>query len=514
MALIIYNGLSPDDFDADARRQSEALRPSPGSRYARFQLTYRDDPVAFIHDCIDWEGGAPADYQDDILARLISKRRVAVRASHGVGKTMTAAVAILWFALTRDGDDWKIPCTASAWRQLSKYLWPEVHKWTRRIHWSAIGRAPFDPRKELLTLNMHLATGEAFALASDEAALMEGAHADRLLYIYDEAKTVPDATWDATEGAFAGTGEALALAISTPGPPLGRFYDIHARKPGYEDWDVRHVRKEEAIAAGRMSSEWVESRRRQWGEKSALFQNRVEGEFAASDEDSVIPLAWVEQANQRWLEWQDAGFPGSPTAVGTDVGGGQPTGNPTVHALVFDRYKVKSLRVKPRADPNRATMEVAGEIVTLLRAAAESGEKVHAFVDVVGIGAGVLHRLREQKFLNALGFNAGEATTYKDRTKELRFVNKRSAGWWIVRELLDPEQGSEVCLPPDDELLGELTSPTWSMTSKGQVAVEHKKDVEKRLGRSTDRADAVMQALAGPVLVTRPKATSMMLDVG
>src|SRR3972149_5152792 len=88
------------------------------------------------------------------------------------------------------------------------------------------------PRPELLTPTPRLATGEAFALASDEAANMEGAHADHLMYVYDEAKVVPDDTWDATEGAFAGTGEALALAISTPGPPLGRFYDIYVSKPG------------------------------------------------------------------------------------------------------------------------------------------------------------------------------------------------------------------------------------------------------------------------------------------
>ena len=44
------------------------------------------------------------------------------------GKTTIAAWLILWFAPTRDGnpkyEDWKIPTTASAWRQLTKFLWP------------------------------------------------------------------------------------------------------------------------------------------------------------------------------------------------------------------------------------------------------------------------------------------------------------------------------------------------------------------------------------------------------
>src|SRR3972149_4084676 len=166
LALIIYNGLSPDDFSAESQRQVAALRPSIGSRYDHFQPPYRDDPAAFIHDCVDWEGGSPADYQTDIAERLISKRRVAVRASHAVGKTTTAAIVILWFALTRDGDDWKIPCTASAWRQLSNYLGPEIHKWARRLHWSGIGRPPLESRPELLPLCLWHGTCEAVALAS------------------------------------------------------------------------------------------------------------------------------------------------------------------------------------------------------------------------------------------------------------------------------------------------------------------------------------------------------------
>src|ERR1035437_10288081 len=57
------------------------------------------------------------------------------------------------------------------------------------------------------------------------------------------------------EGAFSSAGqpghEALALSISTPGARQGRFYDIHARRPGHENWWPRHIRIEEAVAAGR-----------------------------------------------------------------------------------------------------------------------------------------------------------------------------------------------------------------------------------------------------------------------
>jgi hypothetical protein len=60
---------------------------------------------------------------------------------------------------------------------------------TRRIRWGLVrpGR-PLDPRTEILQLTIKVETGEAFAVASNNEAYIEGAHADHLLYSFDEAK--------------------------------------------------------------------------------------------------------------------------------------------------------------------------------------------------------------------------------------------------------------------------------------------------------------------------------------
>jgi len=454
-----------------------------------FRRTYRDDPAAFVHDCFVWpDGQGPTAYQDEVLSELPVRRRVAVRGPHGLGKTSLAAWAILWYALTRDGEDWKCPTTASAWRQLEKYLWPEVHKWARRVRWARLGRGPLAEGQELLALSLRLGTGEAFAVASDTPALIEGAHADCLLYLFDEAKAISAATFDAAEGAFAGgtaAGEALALAASTPGEPVGRFYDINARRAGLEDWWVRAVSLEEAIAAGRISPDWAAQRERQWGRESAVFQNRVLGAFAANDEAGVIPLAWVEAANERWRGWRDAGGAkgAAPlTCVGVDVArGGE---DKTVLALRYGPV-IGELRRYAKQD----TMATTGQVVAVLR----QHPGADAVVDVIGIGAGVVDRLREQK-LPVRAFNAGEGTVARDRSGELGFVNRRSAGWWGLREWLDPANSEQIALPPDDLLTGDLVAPRWRMTSGGRIAVEDKDGIKQRLGRSTDDGDAVMQA--------------------
>ena len=452
---------------------------------ARLRLArYREDPALFAAECIAWAPGeGPADYQLEILRELPQRRRVAVRSPHGAGKTSLAAWTILWFALTRDGlpgADWKVVTTASAWRQLDHYLWPEVHKWARRLNWARLGRGPFDERTELLALSLHLARGEAFAVASDRADLIEGAHADRLLYVFDESKSIPTATFDAAEGALA-SGECYALAISTPGEPQGRFYDIHARRPGFEDWWVRWVRKEECLTAGRLSAGWADQRRAQWGEGSAVYQNRVLGQFASSAEDGVIPLAWIEAANARWYALQESDAWEPFSSVGVDVA--RSGGDVTVLALRYGDA-IRELRRLGGADTMATTGAVAGVLD------AHGGE---ALVDVIGIGAGVVDRLREQKKA-VTPFNASERTEARDRSGELGFANKRSAAWWAMRELLDPAAGSLVALPPDDLLTGDLTAPHWRVMSGGHIQVEGKDEIRKRLGRSTDDGDAVVLA--------------------
>lgn len=491
---------------AQAKRELDSILFS----YDSFKKIYRHDPAAFVHDCFRWDkDDKPTAYQDDVLSLLSAKHRAAVRGPHGLGKTATAAHAVLWFSLTRDGEDWKIITTAGAWRQLTHFLWPEVHKWVRLIRWDRVGRPPFIERQELLDRSLKLETGEAFAVASDQPALIEGAHADHILYIFDESKKIQDETFNAAEGAFSGAGpetgrEALALASSTPGPPEGRFYDIHARKKGFSDWSVRHVTVDEAIKAGRISRSWVKARGEQWGETSALYQNRVLGEFAASEEDGVIPLAWVEAANERWLKWRDDRLahplvkPARFRAIGVDVayGGADRTTIAPLEGQVITEIRISRIR---------DTQAAAGEVVSIQRA--HGGIAV---VDVIGYGAGTLDRIREEK-QPVVGFNAGakavgpDGKPLTDASKELQFADLRSAGWWHLRELLHPSNKYPIALPPDEalpqtqgeeepSLTGELTSPRWEMVGAGRIKVESKDDIKKRIKRSTDLADPVIQA--------------------
>lgn len=436
------------------------------------------------------------------MSELVVWRRVAVRGPHGLGKTALAALLVLWFASTREaaGVDWKVPTTASAWRHLSLYLWPEIHKWAQRVKWHRLGLRVPRGRDELMNLQLRLSFGAASAVASSDPVNIEGAHADSLLYLLDEGKAIPAGTWDAVEGAFAGgrsdgLPEAFALAVSTPGAPAGRFYDIHARKPGLEDWWVRHVTVDEAVAAGRVSQEWVDQRARQWLVDSAVYQNRVLGEFAASDSDAVVPLAWVEAAVERWHAWVDAGRPvveSGRQVLGVDVA--RSGADKTVFA-----FRAGDVVTGLVEHAKRDTMAVTGLVQAALTAAGSwfgtTGVPTPV-VDTVGVGAGVYDRLRELGY-RVMPFTGSAGTKVRDSSAQFGFTNVRSAALWTVREALDPAGDSQVALPPDDMLLGDLTAPRWSITTgvPPKIRVEAKEDVAARLGRSPDWGDAVAMAL-------------------
>lgn len=94
---------------------------------------------------------------------------------------------------------------------------------------------------------------------------------------------------------------------------------------------------------------------------------------------------------------------------------------------------------------------------------------------------------------------ASEATDWQDARGVLRFANVRAAMYWNLRDLLtEGPEDRRLCLPPDPELLADLTAPRWHIRG-GRVYVEPKDDgtpncIRARLGRSTDCGDAVALA--------------------
>lgn len=522
------------EASAEARRRLKLSNP----KYEIFKRRYYYDWAGFVIHCIDWSGeDYPADYQLEILSSFNSgctfdflnapplidllelpisefgyqeQERQSARGPHGLGKTAIAAWLIHAFALTTDGiRDWKIGTTASRHFQLNQYLWPEIRKWATKIKWNTVGRPPYT-KYELFKTKIELTTGQAFSTSPGRAEEMEGMHGGRILFLFDEAKIVHESFFNSAEGAFATAGkdtsdEAYAFAVSTPGEPSGAFYKIHSRSPQYIDWKAVHITPEQAVKAGRISGDWINKMAQRWGKESSSYKNRVLGEFAASEEDSVIPTSWIEAAEDRWREWQEEIKRGQEargrlTTVGGDVAEGGKSGDNSVIAPIYNWVKVDRLREVRRGDEVLAVVEMTEMIAGLL--SANSTGNPQAIVDAVGVGLGTLQNLRARDFY-ARAFKSSFKTDFTDASGEMGFVNWRCAMWWIGREMLHPDSGLGVCLPPDgaDRLKSELAAPKWKRKPGQLIWVENKQDIRDRFdGNSTDAADAVLMGLVGPLL--------------
>jgi hypothetical protein len=207
------------------------------------------------------------------------------------------------------------------------------------------------------------------------------------------------------------------------------------------------------------------------------------GDFQAGVEDDpwqVIPTAWVEAAQARWVRPPRLA---PMDSLGVDVarGGRDSTVMARRHGMWFD---------EPLAYPGSDTPD-GPAVAGLALAAKRDGAVIH--LDVIGVGSSPYDFLRSAG-QQVVGVNVAEAARGRDKSGRLGFFNLRTELWWRMREALDPANNTGICLPSDPRLLADLTAPRWSM-SGATVKVESREDIVKRIGRSPDFGSAYILGL-------------------
>ena len=129
------------------------------------------------------------------------------------------------------------------------------------------------------------------------------------------------------------------------------------------------------------------------------------------------------------------------------------------------------------------------ETTGLFKKALDENDASSIGVDVIGLGAGVVDRLDEQG-AEVEGINVSDAADDPER-----FKNLRSQIAWQVREALDPRSPKAISIPRDMEFIAQASAIKYKINSAGQIEVESKDDMRKRLGKSPDRFDAVALAI-------------------
>lgn len=214
-----------------------------------------------------------------------------------------------------------------------------------------------------------------------------------------------------------------------------------------------------------------------------LRSQMLYGDFQAGMSDDpwqVIPTAWVEAAQARWT---DRVPKPNCTSLGVDVarGGEDET---IIARCTPDLWFDKLLEYPGKETPDGPS------VAAMVIAANRNHAPIH--IDVIGVGASPFDFLMQAN-QQVYGINVSERSMATDRSGRLSFSNQRSELWWKFRELLDPANDTGIALPPSRDLLLELTAPKWWMKTD-KIYIESREEIIKRIGRSPDRATAVILA--------------------
>ena len=401
-----------------------------------------------------------AEFLDAIAA---GNRRISVRSGHGVGKSTTASWAMLWYLLTRY--HCKVVVTAPTSAQLYDALFAEVKRWVKELP---------PPLQSLLEvkaerIELKAAPTENFISArtsrAEQPEALQGIHANHVMLIADEASGVPEQVFEAAAGSMSGH-NAVTILLGNPVRSSGFFYETHTRLAG--EWWTRRV---SCVDSPRVSEAYVKEMGLRYGEESNAYRIRVLGEFPKSDDDTVIPMGLLEDAIQRDV----AGSTVAPLLWGLDVA----RFGSDSSALCKRKGNVVTEPI--RVWRNLDLMQLTGAVVAEWEALESKDRPEEILVDSIGLGAGVVDRLRELG-LPARGINVSESPALGQTYRNLRAELWHKAKAWLEKR--------DCRLPRDERLINELATVRYSFTSNGKIQIESKEDIRRRGLPSPDLADA------------------------
>jgi hypothetical protein len=498
-----------------------------------------DRPIEFVERL--WPSAKLTDYQREILASVRDNNQTYVYSGHKMGKSLVAAMAALWFLVTRS------PATvlliSASEHQLELVLWAEIARLLRtseeklplketrlRLRVPTPEEGGFAPRHELI------------GCAANKPESLQGHNLPRLsggrpsvLAVCEEASAIPDRFIES----LLPQAHRL-LAIGNPLRVEGWFYAGcragHQHHPTETNrllrW-VRHISPEESpniivsrqmdrdgqpgpypeTTPGILSREEFDEWNASW--TGARKRMRLFGLLPDEAEQKLFPPAWLDLAQrlgQRVREHEARGGKrrDGPWSLGVDVAQGG--GDLTVW-VVLGRWGVRHVLAKPT--PN--TAEISGQTIRLMEQFRIRPSAV-AF-DSGGGGKQIADFLRDRGHEGILdlqfGSTADDAVKYRNRRTEL-YGDLREAMEPAERlTKLDelpcekwPAEARCISFSPDDGLMrDDLAVLPLTYDSEGRLRLPPKDHGRTREsgqrelcvrellgGRSPDRGDALALA--------------------
>ena len=458
----------------------------------------KDNPLAFVMYAFPWrEKGTPLEHFDgprkwqrEVLVQItehirrnngkidFDTLRLAVSSGRGIGKSALVSWITIWMLTTRIGSTTII--SANSENQLRSVTWAEITKWLAmsiNSHWFEVSATRVMPAKwltELVERDLRKGTRywgvEGRLWSAENPDAYAGVHNfDGVLVIFDEASGIDDAIWAVTSGFFTeNTPNRFWCCFSNPRRNSGYFYECFNSKRDF--WTTKVVDARTVENTDKATYEQIIA---EYGPDSAQAYVEVYGQFPDASDDQFIGLQIVEDAMARERYKDDS----APIIVGVDPA--RFGADSTVIAVRQGRDIVAIKRY--RGDD---TMTVVGHVIEAI----EEYKPALVVIDEGGLGAGIVDRLKEQRY-KVKGVNFGSKAK-----NPIMYGNMRAQMWGDMREWL-----KTASIINDRFLKTDLISPMMKPDSKGTIFLESKKDMKARGLASPDAADAIAVTFAFPV---------------
>lgn len=462
------------------------------------ELDVQEKRRQYINDPVTWAKEVPGIHlwskQANVAMDVVTENNIAVKAGHGVGKSLLAAVLICWWIDTRYPDCF-VASTAPSTAQIGAIVWREIHNIRARIEkrykegkvdhvlpgyitsdnvWKTeagvpvgFGRKPPDQK-----------TDDAF----------QGIHAGGgVLAVGDEAVGLTEEMIDAL-GNITSTKNSCRILICNPTNPASYVGKLFKNKPA--NWvyhtisvldspnftDEKNDTPPDVLAALTDES-YVESKREEYGEGSPRWKSRVEGEFAW---DMGFTLIRTEDV-AKGMDCEIVPSLDSKPVLGVDVSRSKRGDKNTVYEWQDGKLRF----VDEWNDPNAINTAQRIHNHALARAVSE------VRIDGVGLGGAIADYVRD---LARGKYEVIEILGGDPSPDRARWFNFRAYTWWHFQDRLSK---GEIDLDPEDtDLHEQLLGVEIKKRSAGMdnLLLESKEDMAKRGVHSPDHADAAVYA--------------------
>lgn len=466
---------------------------------------YQQAPRLFFREVL---GVEPWAKPVQVMNAFRDHKRVAVKSGHKVAKSHTIAGCALWFYCSFE--DARGIMTSTTSRQVDQILWRELRMMRARSG-RCVECKEQDPSGLLIKKpcpHSALIDGELGELArtglksedfrevvgftAREAEAVAGISGRNLAYFCDEASGIDDLIFEAIEGNRAGG--ARVMLAGNPTRNEGEFHEaFHSKSHLYvtitiSSEETPNVIEGREVIPGLATREWIEEKKQEWGEESALYLVRVKGEFAKHEEGRVFSVHMITLSQQRWDDTPDTGR----LFLGVDPAGESGTGDDSAFCARRGR-KMLALRTQTGLNEDQHLVQ----ILMLLSEFRLPRETPVVVIDREGkIGTKLMIALQTHLDENPHAF---ELVTVRASDRSLRdpMIYDRTRDALAANAHAWFRDGGAILT--NAKLDKELHELEWKQALNGRMKITPKDVLRKKLGRSPDRYDAFVLSVWEPL---------------